>query len=97
MAAVLDLGLFVVLFVVVVVVVVVMVEVVVRGVVGLLAMLLVVEGSRAVVVLVAVEVALVVEVDSEEGDFLINNRTGVFLEILFHQGKADIVLVLRIE
>lgn len=72
------------------------VEDVVKGVVGLLAILLnVVVGSVVVVLLVVVDA--VVEEDLEEGDFWMRNLTGLFLEILFHQGKADIVLVWRIE
>jgi hypothetical protein len=38
-------------------------------------------------------VEAVVEEDFDEGDFCIRNLVGLFLEILFHQGKADIVLV----
>ena len=70
---------------------------VVRGVVGLLAMLLSVVVGYVVVVLRVVVVEIVVEEDLDEGDFCIRNLAGLFLEILFHHGKADIVLVLRVE
>ena len=42
-------------------------------------------------------VEVVVDEDLDEGDFWIRNLDGLFLEILFHHGKAAIVLVLRIE
>ena len=69
---------------------------VVKGVVGLLAMLLNVVVGRVVVVFWVV-VEVVVDEDLDEGDFWIRNLDGLFLEILFHHGKAAIVLVLRIE
>ena len=72
----------------------VVVEDVVRGVVGLLATLRWVVVGR-VVIFLDVVVDAVVEEDLDEGDFWMRNLTGLFLEILFHQGKADIVLVLR--
>ena len=71
---------------------------VVKGVVGLLAMLRRVEvvGRDVVVVfLVVVVVEMVVEEDFDEGDFWMRKLAGLFLEILFHHGKADMVLVLR--
>ena len=70
---------------------------VVKGVVGLLAMLLNVVVGRVVVVVFGVVVEVVVDEDLDEGDFWIRNLDGLFLEILFHHGKAAIVLVLRIE
>lgn len=70
------------------------VEDVVRGVVGLLATLRCVVVGR-VVGFLDVVVDAVVEEDLDEGDFWMRNLTGLFLEILFHQGKADIVLVRR--
>ena len=76
--------------------VVVVVVDVVKGVVGLLAMLLNVVVGRVVVVF-GVVVEVVVDEDLDEGDFWIRNLDGLFLEILFHHGKAAIVLVLRIE
>ena len=69
---------------------------VVKGVVGLLAMLLNVVVGRVVVVF-GVVVEVVVDEDLDEGDFWIRNLDGLFLEILFHHGKAAIVLVLKIE
>ena len=72
---------------------------VVRGVVGLLAMLRRVEvvGRDVVVVFLVVVVVVdwVVEEDFKEGDFWIRRLVGLFLEILFHHGSADMVLVLR--
>ena len=72
---------------------------VVRGVVGLLAMLRRVEvvGRDVVVVFLVVVVVVdwVVEEDFKEGDFWIRRLVGLFLEILFHHGNADMVLVLR--
>ena len=71
---------------------------VVKGVVGLLAMLRrVVVVGRDVVVVFLVVVETVVEEDFDEGDFWMRKLTGLFLEILFHHGKADMVLVLRTE
>jgi hypothetical protein len=71
---------------------------VVRGVVGLLAKLLsVVVGRCVVVVFLVVVVDTVVEEDLDEGDFWMRSLVGLFLDILFHHGNADIVLVLRIE
>ena len=74
--------------------VVVVVVDVVKGVVGLLAMLLNVVVGRVVVVF-GVVIEVVVDEDLDEGDFCMRNLTGLFLEILFHQGRADIVLVRR--
>ena len=68
------------------------VEDVVRGVVGLLPILLIVVVGCVVVVLLVV-VEAVVDEDLDEGDFCIRNLSGLFREILFHQGNADIVLV----
>ena len=72
---------------------------VVRGVVGLLAILRRVEvvGRDVLVVFLVVVVVVdwVVEEDFKEGDFWIRRLVGLFLEILFHHGNADMVLVLR--
>ena len=65
--------------------VVLVVEMVVQG--------LIVVGNTLRTFVVVVE--MVVEEDFDEGDFWMRKLAGLFLEILFHHGKADMVLVLR--
>lgn len=70
---------------------------VVKGVVGLLAKLRSVVVGYVVIFFFVVVVEAVVEEDLDEGDFWMRNLAALFLGILFHQGKAETVLVFRIE